>query len=174
MNVTLHVPTLKELRYRERLLSDKATMSYNKGYNLDFPGYDSETGCITFPKDKWEEWFAHWIVGYPERFYAYIRNENLDFVGEVKLEKDSENTYSMGIVVHNKHRGKGYAEKALEMLLKTAFQELGAVEVHNNFEKNSKVALKAHLKCGFEIEREQDGIIYLTAKRTNKRKTLGT
>ncbi len=165
MNITLHVPTIEELRYRERLLSDKATMSYNKGYKLDFPEYNNETGCIAFTKDKWEQWFDWWVKGYPERFYAYIRNENLDFVGEVSLCKDGENTYAMGIVLENKHRGKNYSEKALLLLLKIAFQELGAVEVHNEFENSRETALKIHLKCGFKIVREQDDIVYLTVKK---------
>ena len=42
----LHVPKLDELWYRKKLLEDPKTMSYNRGYELDFDGYDKETGCI--------------------------------------------------------------------------------------------------------------------------------
>ena len=31
----LHVPTIEELDYRQRIMSDPKTMSYNKGYDLD-------------------------------------------------------------------------------------------------------------------------------------------
>lgn len=30
-------------------------MSYNKGYDVSYYGYHYDTGCIDFPKEKWEE-----------------------------------------------------------------------------------------------------------------------
>ena len=50
----LHVPKLDELWYRKKLLEDPKTMSYNRGYELDFDGYDKETGCIAVPESKWK------------------------------------------------------------------------------------------------------------------------
>ena len=42
----LYVPTIEELDYRQKIMSDPETMSYNKGYDLDFDGYHKDTGCI--------------------------------------------------------------------------------------------------------------------------------
>ncbi len=50
MSLTLHVPELSELGFRQRLLSDPETMSYNAGCDLGFPGYHNDTGCIDFPR----------------------------------------------------------------------------------------------------------------------------
>ena len=56
MSLTLHIPSLEELSYREKLLSQPETMAYNRGYDLPFEGYDRTTGCIAFPREKWAEW----------------------------------------------------------------------------------------------------------------------
>ncbi|MBQ1690249.1 MAG: hypothetical protein II018_03190 [Firmicutes bacterium] len=45
----LHVPEFSELYYRQKLMSDPVTMSYNRGYDLGFDGYHKNTGCIDFP-----------------------------------------------------------------------------------------------------------------------------
>lgn len=68
MSLTLHIPSLEELSYREKLLSQPETMAYNRGYDLPFEGYDRTTGCIAFPREKWAEWYSQWIGAEPERF----------------------------------------------------------------------------------------------------------
>ena len=45
MSLTLHIPSLEELSYREKLLSQPETMAYNRGYDLPFEGYDRTTVC---------------------------------------------------------------------------------------------------------------------------------
>ena len=47
----LHKPTREELRFRQELLSDPSTMSYNHAYG----------GTIVFPPARWEGWAAHWL-----------------------------------------------------------------------------------------------------------------
>lgn len=44
--ISLHVPEYGELWYRQRLLADPNTMSYNNGHGV-------ENGCIDFPEEKW-------------------------------------------------------------------------------------------------------------------------
>lgn len=56
--LSLYVPSLDELWYRERIMKDPETMSYNKGYDMLFDGYDRETGCIIFPKEDWEDCYC--------------------------------------------------------------------------------------------------------------------
>lgn len=53
-------------------MQDSDTISYNKGYDLDFKGYDKATGCLAFSKQKWEAWYAYFNEQEPQRFYAYI------------------------------------------------------------------------------------------------------
>lgn len=54
-NLSLYIPTLEDYWYEEKLESDPETMNYNKGYDVSYYGYHYDTGCIDFPKEKWEE-----------------------------------------------------------------------------------------------------------------------
>lgn len=161
----LHVPEFNELDYRRKILSDPETMSYNAGYNLDFDGYDNETGCIDFPESEWADWYGY-FVNSGERFYAYIETDG-EFIGEVNLHGASEsNFYNMGIVIEAKHRKKGYAEASLKLLLKQAFEVMGAEAVINEFEAERISAVRTHLKAGFEVVDSNDGItVYKITRR---------
>ena len=84
----LHVPTIEELDYRQKIMSDPETMSYNKGYDLGFDGYHSDTGCINFPESEWQDWYEYFVGYEPERFYAYIkRKADGAFIGEVNVHQ---------------------------------------------------------------------------------------
>ena len=159
----LHVPELNELWYRKKLMEDPETMSYNRGYDLDFAGYDKGTGCIAFPEEEWESCYNYFVGNEPERFYAYLVNtENGEFVGEVNAHKSvGHDWYDMGIVIEAKHRGKGYANEGLRLLLHHAIIDMGAMALHNSFEKSRNAALKAHEHAGFCKYSEENGVIEL-------------
>ncbi|WMJ23742.1 GNAT family N-acetyltransferase [Paludicola sp. MB14-C6] len=163
----LHIPTVQELWYREHILSDADTMSYNKGYQLEFLGYNNDSGCISFPKTQWKDWYNWFVCGVPDRFYSYIvRNEDNAFIGDVNIHKsNNDDCYEMGIVIESKYRGMGYANEALKLLLEQAFEVFNAKAVHNNFEISREAAIKAHLSAGFLVNREENGIIDLVISR---------
>lgn len=165
--LALHVPALDELWYRRRMMEDPATMSYNAGYDLSFDGYHGDTGCIDFPVEKWQDWYARFVQGEPERFYAYVvRREDGAFVGEVCLHLDDEpGSYGMGVVIEQRWRGMGYGSPALKLLLDVAFHRLGAKRVHNEFESTRAAALRAHLAAGFRKVSEADGVVNLEVSR---------
>ena len=160
----LHVPSIDELWYRQQLLNDPDTMSYNRNYDLDIEGYHKDTGCLDFPKEDWQAWYQYFVCGEPMRFYAYIvRSEDEAFIGEVNLHKvQSHDWYEMGIVLEHKHRGNGYAEEALNLLLKHAFENLNADAVHNEFEDTRYAAVKTHLFAGFTQHRDKNGFSRFT------------
>ena len=167
----LHVPEYSELSYRQKIMSDPETMSYNKGYDLGFDGYDSETGCIAFPEEDWQDWYDYFVGQEPERFYAYIcRTEDREFIGEVNLHKACDEYYDMGILIEAKHRGQGCSKEALKLLLKYAFETMKAGAVHNEFEDERDAAFKLHLDCGFkEVSRDGDLIqLLITADDYNR------
>lgn len=165
--VYLYCPKLDELWYREKLLSDTKTMEYNKGYKLGFPEYDNETGCIAFPKEKWQRWYNYFIGNEPERFYAYIvRHDDGKFIGELNFHRSEDDSrYDMGIVIESSYRGKGYATEALGLLLEYAFDKLGASAVHNDFEETRIAAVKAHISTGFTKSEGENGIVDLLITR---------
>ena len=164
--VDLYTPKLEELWYREQMMLDPDTMSYNKGYE-EFEGYDKETGCIAFPPNRWNAWYDYFIGNEPQRFYAYIvRIEDGKFIGEVNLHKSKENDwYEMGIVLEARYRGLWYSIEALKLLLKHAFITMNASAVHNKFEIERKAAIQTHLSAGFTEYEKDNNMIELIITR---------
>ena len=161
--LSLYVPSLDELWYREKIMKDSETMSYNKGYDISSSGYDKETGCIVFPKEEWRDWYDYFVGNEPERFYAYIvRNKDHTFIGEVNVHKNSTTQwYEMGIVIEAKYRGQKYAVEGLLLLLDYAFNSLNAEVVHNDLEIDREAALHTHISAGFTEYRRENNIVEL-------------
>ena len=94
----IYRPKLEDMWFRQEMMEDQETMSYNHAYG----------GTIPFPKDKWEEWYKRYMFD-DSKFYAYIKDEDDNFVGSMSYrydEKDKINKVS--ILIHAKYRGKGY------------------------------------------------------------------
>ncbi len=162
-NIELYVSKFEELEYRQTILMQPETMSYNKGYDLDIPSYHKDTGCIEFPRNKWEKWYKFWIDNKPSTYYAYIINVvDHQFIGEVNLHYNSvQDWYDIGIIIESKYRGKGYGKKALLLLLDIAFKEFDAKAVHNDFESTRDTVYKLHLNVGFKVINSNNRIIDL-------------
>ncbi len=160
--LSLHVPTVDELWYRQQIQADPDTMSYNRGYAA-YPGYDPATGCIAFPESEWADWHAYFVGQEPERFAAYlVRDRDGAFLGEVNVHRVPEASwYEMGIVIEAKYRGLGYGVPGLRLLLRHAFEALGADAVHNYFESDRVAAVRTHLAAGFTKYREHDELVEL-------------
>ena len=166
IDIKLHIPRFDELSYRQKLMSDPATMSYNRGYSLDFAGYHRDTGCIDFPPQAWPGWYESWIGRESERFYAYIAADGR-FAGEVCLHSaDGGRTHELGILIEASRRGEGLAKPALRLLIDRAFTVLGSEKLTNCFEPERKAALRIHTELGFEAE-SSGGLLLLTLTREN-------
>jgi len=68
--------------------------------------------------------------------------------------------YCVNIIVEAKHRGHGFSEQALRLLIDAAFNKLGADNVFDDFPKSRKSAEKVFEKVGFK--RVSDEIVELT------------
>lgn len=85
MELDLYIPKLDDLWFYQQMMADPATMSYNIGYD-PWPGYHQDTGCIDFPREEWEAWYAQWVGREPERFYAYIRRRSDgEWIGDINF-----------------------------------------------------------------------------------------
>ena len=78
--LVLYKPELEDLWFREELMGDPNTMSYNH----------ASGGTIPFPKEKWVSWYQKWIVpDESKRYYRYLQNEETkQFVGEIAYYLD--------------------------------------------------------------------------------------
>lgn len=106
-------PTLEQLDYRQSLMADPATMSYNAKWG----------GTIGFPKERWAVWYGDWVqTDDVEYFYRYLYAEDAKrFVGEVAYHYDPEyQAYMVNVIVESGCRGRGYGREGLRLLMEAA------------------------------------------------------
>ena len=120
--IELYKPCIEDLWFKEKMMGDEQTMSYNHAYG----------GTIPFPKEYWADWHDRWITNHnSKRFYRYIK-ENDTFIGEVAYHFDEEKRiYIADVIVFAPYRGKGYGRKGL-MLLCEAAKENDITELHDD------------------------------------------
>lgn len=154
-NLSLYIPALEDYWYEEKLESDPETMSYNKGYDVSYYGYHYDTGCIDFPKEKWEETYNKRIK--ENKFFAYIKDIDLnEFIGYCNYQYNKfDNRYECGVLIEAKYRKKGYSKEALKLLCDEA-RKNGIKELYDNFEKDRENnTLKIFESVGFKVVKEQ-------------------
>lgn len=124
-------------------------MSYNAGYDVSYYGYHYDTGCIDFPKEKWEETYNKRIK--ENKYFAYIKDNNTNqFVGYVNYHYNkNEDRYYCGILIESKHRGKGYSKIALRLLCDEA-KKNDVKSLYDNFEIDRDNTLKVFESVGCE------------------------
>ena len=109
--VTLYCPQIEDLWFREQMLQDEQTMSYNHAYG----------GTIPFPAEKWAAWHARWISSHDKtHFYRYVA-ENGRFLGEIAYHFDTDRKiYLANVLIYAPYRNRGYGRKSLQLLCDTA------------------------------------------------------
>lgn len=101
-------PEYADLWFRQAMLGDEDTMSYNHAWG----------GTILFPEDRWGDWYTYWVVQHEgKRYYRYLQREDGTFVGEIAYHLDEETGYYMAnIIIHAPYRKKGYGGQGLDIL----------------------------------------------------------
>lgn len=149
-DITAHTPEYTELWFKQQMLADEATMSYNHAYG----------GTISFPEEKWQAWYDRWIV-HPEgkRYYRYLKNEDGAFIGEMAYHYDEEiDGYIADVIIFAPYRGKGYGSEALELLCAAA-RENGISELYDDIATDNP-AIELFRRHGFVEEcRTKDTIL---------------
>ena len=147
----LHMPTLDELWFKEKLLADHQTMSYNHAYG----------GTIPFPREKWAAWYDRWIVHHEnKRFYRYLTRDDGTLVGEIAYHLDEERGITIAdVIVHAKYRGRGYGRSGLNLLCQAAKRN-GVTVLYDDIAVDNP-AVMLFLQCGFTEEYRTDEIIML-------------
>lgn len=154
-NIELVIPKVEDFFYEAKLESDPKTMSYNAGYEVSYDGYHYDTGCIDFPKSKWQETYDKRRK--ENKFFAYIKDNDInEYVGYVNYQYNkSNNIYECGILIEDKYRGMGYSKDALRLMIKDAYNN-GIDYLYDTFEKDRKNTLNTFLDIGFEIYKEDN------------------
>lgn len=159
MDLKLIVPQKEDLWFKKELKEDPDTMDYNRGYDLNFAGYNRTDGTIQTDLSELENvWAEKWIGNEPTNFYYFIKY-NDTFIGEIyaKLNK-IKNSYEIGIVIKGEHRGRGYATPAIKLLCEK-LKAKGIKKLYHKLPASRKSAIKADINNGFIIKKENiDGM----------------
>ena len=106
MMLTLYEPKYEDLWFRQMMLEDEDTMSYNHAYG----------GTIPWPEDKWISWYNYWIDCHEnKRYYRYLKNEDGQFVGEISYRYDTEIQHEIAnVIIYSKYRKKRLWERGVD------------------------------------------------------------
>ena len=154
--VSFYKPRLEDLWFREAMMADPETMSYNNAWG----------GTIPFPREKWADWYDFWIANPNKRFYRYIATgKSRSFVGEAAYHFDEDlSLYLANVIISAKSRRQGFGKAGLQMLCAAA-QKAGIPELYDNIAiDNPGIAL--FLQCGFHEEYRTEEIIMLKKQLT--------
>lgn len=147
--VYLIVPSKENLHYRQEWMKDSKTMNYNAGFDMNLKGYDKKTGTILKTNEEMIDWYNKWINKEPDRYFAYIYVDGIEEpIGEVYYYPEDD-IHSMGILVVDKYRGKGYSYPALIELEKIAFEKNNISELSDMVPLDRIGAIKTFKKAGF-------------------------
>ncbi|WP_314838086.1 GNAT family N-acetyltransferase [Solobacterium moorei] len=143
-------PELEDLWFRESMMADIETMSYN----------DAWGGTIPFPKEDWEEWYTLWVRNSgQERYYRYLKDDaNKVFVGEISYHFDKlRNIYICDVIIKAEFRKQGFGTQGIQLLCEAA-KANGVEALYDNIAADNSSA-HLFLKNGFSIEFQNDEIL---------------
>ena len=147
----IYKPLLKDMWFREKMLSDSDTMSFNNAYG----------GTISFPIERWEKWYKCWLEDNSGKyFYRYLINENSEFIGEIAYHLNDDNLYIADILIYSKFRNRGYGQEGLNILCNCA--ENNGVEIlYDDIAIDNHNAYRLFIKCGFIEDYRTSEIVML-------------
>ena len=143
-------PELEDLWFRESMMADIETMSYN----------DAWGGTIPFPKEDWEEWYTLWVRNSgQERYYRYLKDDaNKVFVGEISYHLDKlRNIYLCDVIIKAEFRRQGFGTQGIQLLCEAA-KANGVEALYDNIAADNPSA-HLFLENGFSIEFQNDEIL---------------
>ena len=161
--VRLYEPRLQDLWFRQEMLADPETMSYNHAWG----------GIISFPEERWNGWFSRWVAR-PEgqRFYRYVTDEAGVFVGEIAFHNDeTTGRYLANILIAARYRRRGYGGQALDLLCSAA-AEAGVSALYDDIAVDNP-AVGMFLRHGFSEEGRTESVIILKKELEDHDRTRG-
>ena len=140
-------PELEDLWFRESMMADIETMSYN----------DAWGGTIPFPKEDWDEWYTLWLRNSgQERYYRYLKDDaNKVFVGVISYHFDKlRNIYICDVIIKAEFRRQGFGMQGIQLLCEAA-KANGVEALYDNIAADNP-STHLFLKNGFSIEFQND------------------
>ena len=149
--ITPCLPSLDGMWFRQAMMADPETMSYNHAWG----------GTIPFPEDSWKDWYDYWIMNHEnKRYYRYLKNPADRYVGEIAYHYDDDRRILVAdVIIHGPCRGIGYGGRGLDLLCDAA-KKNGVTVLYDDIAIDNP-AITMFLKHGFVEEYRTDEIIML-------------
>lgn len=150
--VKLVIPALEQLAFRQQLLGDKKTMTFNQRWG----------GVIDFPESRWKKWYEKWLRDVEEKyFYRYIFSEKHQcFVGETSYHYNEEfAVYTCDVLICAEFRGQGLGKSAMKLLCENA-RKNGIQELYDNIAVDNP-SVELFLNMGFYKAYETDEFVMM-------------
>ena len=140
--LTLYEPKYEDLWFRQMMLADEETMSYNHAWG----------GTIPWPEKEWKGWYDFWIIDHEgKRYYRYLKNQGGQYVGEIAYHYDAEIQHEIAnVIIFSKYRRQGYGAEALGLLCSAA-KNNGLSVLYDDIAIDNP-AIRLFLKYGFTEE----------------------
>lgn len=155
LDVELKIPTENDLQFIRRLWSDPETMQ-------------PVGGPIHMTNEQAKGWFDRMIdPGTPTDCYRLILNNLKQPVGEISFHRLNldDMAAEFNIKVASKHRGKGYAKKAMLLFLDFFFNQCGGRVLIDDVALNNSNGQNALLHFGFEHDPNTQNVFRLIMTR---------
>lgn len=149
--LTLYEPKLRDLWFRQQMLADEDTMSFNRAWG----------GTIRFPEERWADWYDNWVRNRDgSRYYRFLKDRDNRFVGEIAYHADPDTGRIMAsVIVFARYRGKGYGREALDLLCLAAKRN-GVGALYDEIAAGNP-AVRLFLQQGFSEEYRTEETIVL-------------
>ena len=147
--LTIYKPKFEDLWFRQMMLADEETMSYNHAWG----------GTIPWPKEKWASWYDYWVINHEgKRYYRYLKDKDGQFVGEIAYHYDAKIGHAIAnVIIYSPCRRKGYGGEALDLLCSAA-KDNGVAVLYDDIAIDNP-GVNLFLQCGFREEYRTDEVI---------------
>ncbi|MBQ8087638.1 MAG: GNAT family N-acetyltransferase [Clostridia bacterium] len=153
--LTIYEPKYEDLWFRQMMMNDEETMSYNHAWG----------GTIPWPEEAWKDWYDDWMINHEgKRYYRYLINQEGQFVGEIAYHRDADTQHEIAdVIIYSQFRRRGYGSEALDLLCAEA-KKNGITVLYDDIALDNP-AIELFMKHGFTEE-------YRTEETILVRKTL--
>lgn len=150
-DLTLRHPLPDEMNYITKLWADSLTMV-------------EVGGPIHLTEEQAQKWYARVVSpGSQTDRYFLIFNQADQPVGEISFHRYDKNigTAEFNIKIEHRHRGRGYAQKAVPLLLRYFFFDFGGRVMCDPVALDNQPGQKALIKLGFKKDVSRQDVCYL-------------
>jgi RimJ/RimL family protein N-acetyltransferase len=105
------------------------------------------------------------VLSAPDNVYAIADQESGELLGAIDARTQPDGIVDIGYWVRPEARGQGVASRALGLLSRWAFEELGAGRVQVRVEPGNVASLRVAEKAGFQREGTLRAVLELRGRR---------